>query len=174
MGFLPLVLTCSLRNRVIAWVCWLVLTWSRMLLVQIDSALESYFSLKLLLVAIFTLNLVHTAHCSLITIFFVLLTSVSQSSEVTVWQSWSSSEFYFWYVLYVTFLLLDSGADLSILVLWSLRFISKPDKKTDSWLSNKLHVAASRAWACLITKGYCPAYRLQKYCTVTLATDYPP
>ena len=100
-------------------ICWSACAWLRMLLVHTDSAPRSHGSLKFLLVAILVLNLAHTLHRSLVTISFLPLSSMSQSSHLTVRHSRSISVFHFWYVAYTTFLFLGYGTDAS-LELWTL------------------------------------------------------
>ena len=61
--------------------------------VRTGSAPKSHHSLKFLLVVILVLNLAHTLHQSFVTIFVQPLSSVSQSSHVTVRHSYLSSIF---------------------------------------------------------------------------------
>ena len=95
-------------SRFIAHSCWSDRAWSRILLLQTDSAPVIQHSLKFLRPLSFILNLVKTLHRSLVLPGW---TSVSQSSHVTVWHSLSMSTFHFEKVAYMRFLFLASEAN---------------------------------------------------------------
>ena len=117
-------------------ICWSALAWSRILLVRTESAPKSHFSLKFLLEA---MNSVHTKRRRFVTIFH----SVQCHNHL-----WSKSAFHFWKVVYATFLFFDSGADISLLVLWSWRI-------TTSTLVSPLHSKTNIALTRLVIATTC-------------------
>ena len=85
----------SLCNRAIAWLCYSLLAWSRILLVRTESAPDIHRSLKFCLHKICDRNLAQTLHFSFFTTLVPPSTTVSQSNQVMVLHSRSNSRCHF-------------------------------------------------------------------------------